>query len=274
MAAAASVATTARGASSPAPDPVSQTLQGLKPDAPAPQALAVEQQAARLRNPAEIAQMLSRVHEHRGLITVHVAGSAGSYTSILLSVDLIEGTLLFDELHPAADRRQVGTGTSLNISARLEGSRVEFSCVVRACIRLKGGLAYRASMPNSIDYFERRNSYRLSVPAALQLQPLSFESLDGPLPGRLVDISRRGLAAVLHPDAEAGIGALVPCTLRLLDHPVNLEAEIRSSMRQARGLRLGVMFPRLTPAQHFSLDASVARLERSLLRHYAAARPR
>lgn len=241
--------------------------------APAP-ALAPEQEAARLRNPAEIAQILTRVHDQHGLVTIHVAGTAGNYSSILLGLDLTGGNLLFDELHPRNGDRHVVAGAKLLVSARLDGSRIEFACKVQSSVSYKGAPAWRTTLPHSVDYFERRGSYRLSVPAALQLHPVVFDSPDGPLSARLVDISRRGLAALLDPEVEAGIGAQVPCTLRLLENTVSLDAEIRSSVRHQNRLRLGVLFPSMTPSQRYNLDASVARLERNLLRHYAAARPR
>ena len=249
-------------------------FRGIREGAVSGPVLAVEQEAARLHNPAEVAQILTRVLEQRGLITIHVAGTAGSYSSILLGLDLSGGTLLFDEPHPRNGDRHVSGGTRLLVSVRLDGSRIEFVCTVQASVSFKGAPAWRTTLPQSIDYFERRGSYRLSVPAALQLHPVIFGSLDGPLPARLVDISRRGLAAVLGPQAEAGIGAQVPCTLRLLEDTVSLDAEIRSSVRHRNRLRLSVLFPNMTPSQRYNLDASVARLERNLLRHYAAARPR
>lgn len=237
-------------------------------------AMVAEPPASRLRNPAEIAQILTRIHDQRGLITIHVEGSAGSYASMLLSVDFTSGALLLDELHPREGDRNVGSGVRLLVSARLDGSRIEFSCMVRASVDYRGAPAWRVSLPQHIDYFERRAGYRLSVPTAMPAQVVVFESLDGPFRARLVDISRRGMATMLDPTVDAGIGILVPCTLRLLDDTVRVEGEIRSSVLAQNHLRVGVLFPNMSPSQRSLLDAAIARLERNLLRHYAATRPR
>lgn len=241
--------------------------------APAPP-MAAEQEAARLHNPAEVAQILTRVLEHRGLITVHLAGNPGNFASILLELDLAGGSLVLDELHPRAGDQHVRPGARLLVSARLDGSRIEFRSNVQDSVSYKGAPAWRVTLPTSVDYFERRGGYRLAVPTALQMRPVIFSGQDGPIPARLVDISRRGLAALLDPQIEAAVGAQVPCTLHLPENSVSLDAEIRSSVVQQNRLRLGVMFPNMTPQQRYNLDASVAKLERNLLRHYAAARPR
>ena len=239
-----------------------------------PPASAMELEAARLHNPAEIAQILTRILDQHGLVTVHVDGTAGSYASLLLAVDLSAGTLMFDELHPREGDRNVGTGVRLLVSARLDGSRIEFACTVRGSVSFRGAPAWRSTLPQHIDYFERRGSYRLSVPTAMPLQPVTFDSAEGPLKARLVDISRRGMATLLNPLVDASVGLAVPCTLRLLDNTVKIDGQIRSSVLHQNHLRVGVMFPNMTPSQRSNLEASIARLERNLLRHYAAARPR
>ncbi|TXH05993.1 MAG: flagellar brake protein [Nevskiaceae bacterium] len=235
---------------------------------------APEQAAARLHNPAEIAQILVRLLDQRGLISVHVIGSAGSHSSVLLELDLHGGSLLLDELHPPAANRQLAPGARLLVNARLEGSRIEFTCTVRDAVHLRGGPAWRVAMPESIDYFERRSGYRLTVPAGMHLQPAILNGLDGPISARLLDVSRRGMAAILGSAVQAEIGIHVPCSLRLLENRLDLDAEIRSSVLQHNQLRVGMMFMNMTPAQRTALDTSVARLERNLLRHYAAAKQR
>lgn len=235
---------------------------------------APEQAAARLHNPAEIAQILTRLLDQRDLISVHVLGSAGNYSSVLLELDLHGGELLLDELHPATANRLIGPEAQLLVNARLDGSRIEFTCAVRGTAHLRGGPAWRVALPTSIDYFERRSGYRLTVPVGLHLQPAILSSLDGPISARLLDVSRRGMAAMLTASVQAEIGIQVPCSLRLLENRVDLDAEIRSSVQQHNQLRVGMMFLNMTPAQRTALDTSVARLERNLLRHYATAKQR
>lgn len=226
----------------------------------------------RLENPVEIAQLLSRVHEHHSLLSVHVDGASGSWSSILLKLDLTERSLLLDELSPSDGSPSLHPGTGLLISTWLGGSHIEFHCNIRGSLSLTGGIAYQADWPHSVDCYERRHGYRLAVPVTLQLPPLLFNGVDGPLKARLVDISRDGLAAQLMPTTMPAVGTSLDCTMRLFDHPIQLDTEVRSRSQHKRTLRLGLAFSHLTPTQRHNLDASVAKLERNLLRHYAAVR--
>jgi c-di-GMP-binding flagellar brake protein YcgR len=116
--------------------------------------------------------------------------------------------------------------------------------------------------------FERRNAFRIVIPATMNLAPLIVDCEAGFQRARLVDISRCGASALLHGRVETPTGSIALCIISLFGQRLLTDAEIRSSITHCGHLRLGLMFPDLKPEQQKHLDTSIATLQRNLLRDY------
>lgn len=121
---------------------------------------------------------------------------------------------------------------------------------------------------SALNQRDRRDAYRVHIPGALPLQPVTFVSEAGPIKGRLIDISRSGASTLLEAHFEARIGSYLPCNIGLPDGLFHAVVEIRSSKPLKKTLRLGLLFSELTTAEHSHIDHAIARLERSLLRYH------
>lgn len=123
-----------------------------------------------------------------------------------------------------------------------------------------------------LNQLNRRDSYRVRIPGAMPLQPMTVESEIGELSARLLDISRAGAAALLAGHFDAPLGSRVPCKIGLPDFQIYTHAEVRSVTQQKDYFRLGLLFAALSLAEHHQIDLSIATLERSLLRDYTRMR--
>ena len=227
--------------------------------------------AQEISSPAAVAQLLSRLLDNRCQLAVRLPGAPSTYSTILLEVDYASGMLTFDEICPEAGNRYALPGGMARIQGKLDGSRIEFSCLLDEVINDAGGPAYRAALPQQINYYERRGSYRLTIPPELKLPPALFGADQGSLRGRLVDISREGAGTLLN-EAEADVGAELTCTIALPDARLSAEVEVRSAKADGDGVRIGLAFRGLDAAQQIAVDRAIAALERTLLRHQVNAR--
>jgi c-di-GMP-binding flagellar brake protein YcgR len=119
---------------------------------------------------------------------------------------------------------------------------------------------------SALNQYNRRDSYRVHIPGAMPLPPMTLESEAGELHARLLDISRTGAAALLPGHFDASLGSHVPCRIGLPDLQIHTQAEVRSVTQQRDNFRLGLLFSDLSVADHYQIDHSIATLERSLLR--------
>ncbi|HVT35145.1 MAG TPA: flagellar regulator YcgR PilZN domain-containing protein [Nevskiaceae bacterium] len=227
--------------------------------------------AQEITSHAAIAQLLGRLLDNRCQLAVRLPGAPITYSTILLEVDFAGGSLLLDEICPAAGNAYVQVGGIARLQGRLDGSRVDFDCEVNAVANQNGTPSYRAGVPQRVIYYERRGSYRLTIPPELKLPPTMLSAQAGAMAGRLVDISREGAGTLLS-EADAELGVELACTIPLPDGQLSAEVEVRSARAGEDGLRVGLEFSHLTPAQRVSVDRAIAALERTLLRHHVNAR--
>ena len=228
-------------------------------------------EAQEITSPAGVAQLLTRLLDNRCQLGIRLPGAPAICSTILLEVDYAGGNLLLDEIYPAAGNEYARAGALVRVQGRIDGSRVEFECIIDEITGDEGAPAYRATLPSRVRYFERRGSYRLTIPPELKLPPALFSAAAGPLAGRLVDISRDG-AGTLVEQAEADVGAELACTFALPDARFSAEVEVRSARNGEDGMRLGLEFRSLDPSQRAAVDRAIAALERTLLRHQVNAR--
>lgn len=224
-----------------------------------------------LRQPAAIAQLLARILDSRCALAVRIDDELAAHGSQLLDVDYVHGLLRFDELLPVSCNERIHAGTRLRIRAQIDGARADFDCTVRE-VQHDGALMYMATFPNDIHHYERRGSFRLKLPEELGISSTLFGGAGEALRSQLTDLSRQGAGAWTHGGLSGEIGSLVPCIINLPSLRVSAEAEIRTLRKFNGGVRMGLLFAGLAPAQRQGVNQAVAAVERLLLRHHALSR--
>lgn len=224
-----------------------------------------------LRQPAAIAQLLARILDSRCALSVRINDDATVHASQLLDVDYLHGLLRFDELLPASCNERIHAGTRLRIRAQIDGARADFDCTVQQVLR-DGAYEHVATFPQDIHHYERRGSFRLNLPADLGISSTLFGGAGEALRSQLTDLSRQGAGAWTHGGLSGEVGSLIPCIINLPSLRVSTEAEVRTLRKFNGGVRMGLLFAGLAPAQRQGVNQAVAAVERLLVRHHALAR--
>lgn len=224
-----------------------------------------------LRTTAAIVQVLMRALDNRSTLAVRIHPSNLAHSSMLLEVDCANQMLIFDEIHPSS-RTPVLEGSVMNVEGRVDGGRVQFSCVIAEVLKVHGATAYRAHLPAKIISYERRSMYRLTIPSELNLPPAVLNCSRGQLQARLTDISRTGAGTFMAGSVDGQIGSTLPCVIHLPGTRLSAQVQIRSMQTGSGTQRLGLQFSELAAARRYSVDHAIAALERSLLRHHITSR--
>jgi c-di-GMP-binding flagellar brake protein YcgR len=226
----------------------------------------------KVSHPARIASLLRRVHEERALLTITLPGSDAQYKSAVLEVNLTQDYVLLDELNPPEGHGRFLAAKKFHAHTRLKGVDISFSGKLREATQEGGMALYQVALPASIQYRQRRTSYRVQVGAGL-IVPVTLEDKNLlRLSGHVCDISVGGigLRAKAGPSQTATSGAIYSdCEIQLPDNErirSGLELCFVSAPDQRNMLRLGGRFVGLEPADRKIVEHFVMALERELLR--------
>lgn len=220
----------------------------------------------------QIIGLLRRIRDQRVLLSASVPGHPGVFNSLLLEVDPERKLILLDELNPRAGHELVLQTRELRVHCQCQGIELGFACAVDIGQGRNGISFYRAALPDSINYLQRRGSYRVRVGLDLAV-PLQLPFDESTLiEGELYDLSMGGLGANLETDLRLERGQILNCILNLPKaEPFPVEIEIRfiraDDTKSTR--RIGASFRNLQPRQQTVLRRLVTQLEREMLRRKA-----
>jgi c-di-GMP-binding flagellar brake protein YcgR len=221
----------------------------------------------------QIAGLLKRVREQRVLLSVRVPGSEAVYNSLLLDVDPARNILLLDELNPSAGHELACKARQLRIRCQCQGVELSFVCPIEIGQTKNGVSFYRAPLPESISYLQRRGSYRIRIGLNMHISVALPVAGETRIEGELFDLSMGGLGANLPSRIELAHGQIIEsCTLTLPNsEPLTTEIEIRFVRidKANQSQRIGASFRNLSPQQQTQLRRIVTQLEREMLRRKA-----
>ncbi|HSW12564.1 MAG TPA: PilZ domain-containing protein [Solimonas sp.] len=221
-----------------------------------------DSRTALIEDRRQIAALLGRVLHARALLTLS-AGTSDAYTSLLLEVAPLRGCLLLDAPFP---EMTLLPRMSLLVSGRLDGGHFSFRTEIESSSLASNGDLLQLRFPQRLHYRERRDSFRLPLPALAQLPVSQFGDEAGVFHGLLADISRAGAGTLVQKDHRAGLGSELSCLLRLPNLSLQTRAEVRSRREQAGRLRLGLKLLNLSAAQDALLSSEINTLQRTAMR--------
>lgn len=216
----------------------------------------------------EIRSLLGRLIKERVPITVMLPGREGFFSSVLLELDRDSNTLVADELLPARGHASMLPGIELRVLCRLDGIELRFRSKVLAVSAAQPGATYRLSVPEGLDYLQRRQVFRVPVSPALAI-PVELGSNGTRLKGTLVDISHTGLRVALRGQRELPPAELLSCQVGLPPGSISAEVEPRHSEPDRRGLGMvyvGLRFIELSREQLRLISRFTANMQRDQLR--------
>ncbi len=216
----------------------------------------------------QICLVLRQLQDYRVLLTVQVGDSKERFTSAVLEVVQQAGYLVLDELSPKAGHALIRNSPTIHVRGILNGLEVKFETRV-AQVGQEGGLSfYKVRLPERIDYPQRRQSHRVTVPLATGV-PISLLMPDERIvQGELRDISPEGLGMRVRlgsVDPKQDRGAAAICEVRLskgYELVTDLELCHIDPAVRTRVPRLGARFLGLNPIQSRRIEQYCAELAR------------
>ncbi|WP_373025228.1 flagellar brake protein [Thioalkalivibrio sp.] len=148
--------------------------------------------------PDRIAGILKDLDHKLTLVSVRLDVDGPLYTSALVRLDPGARELFLDELNPPRAHQQVTAGMSLRVFAALRGVAVRFTTTVARIEQEQGGALYACPYPDTLQYLQRRETFRVHIPMAQRPQvELRTPSWKDPVIGELVDLSGQGMCIEL-----------------------------------------------------------------------------
>lgn len=213
----------------------------------------------------EVWELLGALHLLRAHLWLGLRNQASHGPTVLIAVDPEQGHFLVDALR---DAPELAAGDRLYFDTQVEGRRLRFECRLDQILNLDGGLAYQLDAPRLVLDQQRRQAYRVRVPATLRLPAAIQDGLQR-TPARVLDLSTRGCSTRTESMLALEDGDRVRVQLHVGETVLSCAARIRNVQRLPGGARLGMEFELDPRADLHTLESTVARLQREILRRRA-----
>lgn len=226
-------------------------------------------QAEQITDPARITTLLKRLQQARTQLKVSFPQVNDGCSSRLLAVQPDHGSMLLDELRPAAGHAHLLRLRALHIQARLRGVDIDFSARLIEAGAKDGTALYRIGLPSALNYAQRRANYRAPLGVADRV-PVTLKTRSAQLlQGHLWDISASGLSVRLgSPAAMLTQGDIIPrCVIRFgPGDEVSSALEVRfvNTDTHSGQWRVGGHFIKMEQAQQRRVEHFVAALDREM----------
>jgi flagellar brake protein len=225
-----------------------------------------------ITDPSKIASLLQQIIESPPLCSVTVPNSAKVYFTSILEIQREKKLLLFDRLTPGIDSRFSNRLDTVKVSTTINGVQLTFQLQDIVQDQSCHPPVYKARLPVSIYYPQRRSSPRIQTdPDAISFQGISRDT-GILLKGNVLDISRSGLCFTLPNGGNTIVSGdkLTNCIIRLPDESTfAFDLLLRSSRKKgANNLQrqVGGYFNELSYQNQNKLDRTICALERQHIR--------
>lgn len=229
----------------------------------------VDERFRELKGKTYIHTLLQSLVRRRVLVSIYLPGSDQQYISTVLSVDTTSETLLLDELFPLSGHPLLEKAGQLRLFAHLGGAALGFSTTLAGVEQEEGLYFFRLSLPESVNYLQRREGHRVTV-LRLGIHAELYDHNGKVHKSMLHDISTGGIGLAVG-QGEAGAfhkSGVYRCTLHLPgEEPFQCKLDVTSKRRSAEGATLvGGSYVGLDSRSEHAMRRVVAELERRLLR--------
>ena len=225
-------------------------------------------------NPGDIYGVFRALQADRSTINIQFGGTGPLYNSLILKADLRRRRVHLDEITPSAGHDRAAEGQPFSLRASVNGIRVyapELRVVRQATDA--DGIYYEVVFPEKLLYLQRRDAFRVPVPARLEMTArCTFADREEELAAGVDNLSATGIRLTIPEDTESALQAMSQFSLRLaLPAPEKGDLELRATVMhqhhdQTRKLLvLGCRFDDLQRSQHITLNRVVTQLQREML---------
>jgi len=241
-------------------------------------ASATDEERYAVHNRLDVVAILRDLRDRHSMVALYYGKDGDSLLTTLLAVDPDRDRLLFDcSGDPAVNAAIAGSGSLVGIGSQ-RGVRVQFSLGRAQLVPHEGGQAFQISLPQRVVRIQRREYFRLTLPAMNPIHcriPLPDHATRKVLDVGLVDISVGGIGIIGYPpDVEFDSGVVYRgCRIDLpYIGSINFAMQIRSTFRVTLS---GGQAVKRSGCQFVDMpEPTVSQIQRYILQHERERRAR
>lgn len=223
---------------------------------------------------ARINGLLKRLNEQYALVTVTFEECDLEFTSSIIEFNPDNGYLILDELKPAAGNKLLQERMTCQVRAHVDGISLNFPAPILEYGEKDGYPCYKTTVPDTINYLQRRIAYRVITSAAHPIEINLTTKDKTTIKGIMADISTGGLRAKFSDDVTPPIalGDILACQFVLEETEFNVDIIVRIINPEAQPnypAYIGGQFTGLLKSQERLLQKAVMTLERSARKRQA-----
>ncbi|CAG1011186.1 Flagellar brake protein YcgR [Burkholderiales bacterium] len=185
----------------------------------------------------DVLAVLRDLRDRRAMVALYYGADGDSLITAVLAVEPDKGQLLLDASKDEALNQTIRDAGKLVAIASQRGVRIQFSLERVEQVVHEGAAAFRASLPGRVVRIQRREYYRLTLPASNPIHcriPLPEHATRKVLDVNLVDISVGGIGIIGYP-ADVEFDSDIVYRGCRIDLPyigaINFAMQIRSTFR-------------------------------------------
>lgn len=227
-----------------------------------------------LTKPESIYGLLNRLREHHTPVKLQFSTVEGSYSTIILKVDLKGRFFIIDQVTPNWGDRLMAKSSTFSFEAFYDGCRIASTKIRAVGKGIQDGQAiYKIPFPDELDYFQRRQFYRAQIRRGVDVQvTLASPQLEEPAVGVLKDISAQGCQIQLEGDYQEILQDQAVIENGLITFPnqlaINSIIQVRHVGYDEKNDRsfCGCLFVDLQPMEERKISYAVAEIQREVAR--------
>jgi c-di-GMP-binding flagellar brake protein YcgR len=225
-----------------------------------------------ITDPQKISRLLQQIIESPPLCTVSIRNFNKTFFTSILEIQKEKGLVIFDELTPVSGNNLLSQCDVVRLSTFINGVHLTFDLKQITRDQAFNQIVYKALLPETIYYPQRRSSPRIQTdPATIDFQGISRDT--GMLiKGYVLDISRTGLCVAFSKNGSNILSGdkLSSCLIQLPgESTFSFDLSVRSIRKVSPSSlqkQIGGFFNGLSPQNQNKLDRSICALERLQIR--------
>lgn len=228
-------------------------------------------ESIRLTTPDDINHLFKKIYSKHSLLSATVESSNECYGSTIIEINDDEHYLVIDELYPIEGHNKVDVGTNLSFNTQYAGAFVNFIGTVDAIGENEKAAYYKISIPEELEYHQRRNTYRIATSIRDPIQVNLINEDEVLIKAELRDISHGGLCLRVNASPHVSIksGSHIQTCLIQVDKRRKILSSLNichvEMIKQTGSLRIGAEFAIMSKADRRELEHLIATMERSII---------
>jgi c-di-GMP-binding flagellar brake protein YcgR len=228
-------------------------------------------ESIRLTASDDISNLLNKIFAKHSLLSITIDSPDEFYGSTIIEINDNESYFVIDELYPVEGHNKVEIGSRLTFNTQYSGAFVNFKATVDAVAENEKAAYYKMSMPEELEYHQRRNTYRIATNVNEPILVNLVNEDEVLIKAELRDLSHGGLCLRVNkiPHILINQESYIPTCLIQVDKNKKILSSLNichvEKIKETGTLRIGAEFAAMSKIDRRELEHLIASLERAII---------